>query len=86
MTTHTVPTATVKTWRMAGVYIRDIVNGEGGFLGWGVGNRYPEAYTAVRMPGHGEYGFDLHRNTGNGKLGPVVHRVYVDLTTGIFYE
>ncbi len=84
MTTHTVPTATVKTWKMAHSYILDIVNGEGS-IAWGVGNRYPEDYTAVKMPGHGPLGFDLHRNTGNGKLGPIVHRVCVHPTLGMVY-
>jgi len=84
MTTHTVPTASVETWKMADAYIRDIVNGEGS-IAWGASGDCSDTYTAIRARISGSFGYNLHRNTGNGELGPVVHRVNVHPTRGMVY-
>jgi hypothetical protein len=79
--TYTIPIATVKTWAGAQRYMLDITDGER--ISYGVGNRYPERWTATRA--WGGFGYDLHRNTGNGELGPIVHHVMVNPQTGIDY-
>lgn len=78
-------TYTARTWKDAAAYIADTVP-DGCTLAWGTGTIYSEQYTACRIPfSFGLPGYSLHRNTGNGELGPVVAEVYIDPVDGEKY-